>query len=323
MIEQQDNIKNYLTDKMSNTERQLFEASMQADDVLTEEVMFNKDLMSFLEDDNPEMEKMLMELGNEFSSQSLIPPPVISTEKQVNNTTPNNDSNNKKWLLWLIGILMILAGVWWFSRSSDNETSENTTSIKTNSVLENGIDENNTKLIEESNPEKNTIEIEDKLNQPGKVTPKLPTIPDFTPKGDVPTRSLGNDTQPMAKADYTPNNDLELLIVDGIRSSNLVFELNQPKDFYTFYEKEKQTKIVIEGTINQSIPLEVIIYDNSQNSFSKNQFVLKQDMRVKAVNDEFTFSFIANTTIPKGLYYFFIYNKQTQEMLTISKFSIK
>ena len=105
MINRQDDIKNYLTNKMSESERQQFEASMSSDEALKKEVAFNKDLMSFFEDENPELEGMLTQLGNEFSYKS-----TTSTLNQTQTTViANAKKKYPKSIFWIIGIIVLIA----------------------------------------------------------------------------------------------------------------------------------------------------------------------------------------------------------------------
>lgn len=325
MIEQQDEIKKYLTNKMDETERESFKNKLANNSELKKEVDFNKDLMLFLEDDNPELEAMLTNFGNEFSSKSTISTPVISNIEKPKTTTPN-----KKWLFWIIGILGILIAVWLISQAVFREKTSSTIPTESNSVLESAVPTEDVIIPNDTEKESNisdteVIEEKEKPKEEDKITPNIPKTPDFTPKRNIPTRSLGNP-EPMAsldEANYTPNRDLEILVIDGIRSNELVFELNEPKVFRTFYKKNKETKIVLDGTMNKDVLLKLVVFDNSNENFMNNRSVLKADFQVKPDGDDFQFSFIANTTIPKGLYYFFVYNKQTEEMLAISKFSVK
>lgn len=334
MIEQQENIKKYLTDKMTAAEKQSFKNELANNSVLEKEVAFNEDLMSFLEDKNPELEAMLTQFGNEFSSKSAIPPPIIPpviTDVE----TPKSVKKNRNWLFLIIGILGALIAFWLISQAFSKEKTSSKTPIESNSILESAIPDeaiiapkdidkesntSDTKIIKEEKKEEATEEAKENS------TPIVPEIQDFTPKGSVPSRSIKKTEQPMAsldKADYSSNIELEALIRDGIRSNGLVFELNKSKRFPTFYQKEKQVKIIIDGTMNQDIPLELIIFDNVNENFISNRAVLKADFKVEPNGDDFLFSFTADTAIPKGLYYYFIYNKENQQALAISKFSVK
>ena len=83
-------------------------------------------------------------------------------------------------------------------------------------------------------------------------------------------------------------------------------------------------RLINYGDVESIIEEMSAIYDNKKRHFDNNNFILKGDIKVKAIDDnDFEFVFFANTGITKGLYYFLIYNKETKEMLTISKFSVE
>lgn len=278
MIDKQDQIKAYLTDKMDVLQRQKFEISIQRDFDLRKEVEFNKDLMSYLENDKPELEDTLKRLGAKYASDKK----VVASKPKINN-----------WWFIAVVVLLFIAIVWYFNR-----TAEESIEVPINNNFQEELPENiEQQVIENGSVKEQAVE-------------------------ETPTQ----DGKPIAIIDNTvfnPNAYLEDLITDGIRSDDVEIKIKDAAKELEFKQQEGKAKIRIIGEINKDIPLEIQIFNNSQEKFLDNQFILKADVNKKAIKDEFQFDFYINTSVEKGIYYYLIYNKSNEDLLKISKFYVK
>ena len=256
--EQEKKIDQYLNDEMSEKERQAFEVAIETDAELAKKVAFQKDLTQFFKERNPDLERTLSELGDEFFIDNNEPP---SSDKK--------SSNNKFWMFLLLGMALVTAvgGFFYFNNKGNQPQFDDFYSnpIDAEKAIEKGMLEDggsegtiinevtNPKIDEEEdNEEEVDNEDEEKEN---------------TPKSSPPMASVD-------KENYQPNPMLEGIIRENVRSDGNNFSITSPKLGQTIISKNGIVNLKLKGNSDSERKIKVVLYDNKELSFSNGQYIL-------------------------------------------------
>lgn len=308
MLNEQDKkIEEYLNGEMSNDERQAFEAAIKNDAELAKEVTFQKDLMQFFEERNPDLERKLSELSNEF----------FEDDADIN-------SNKKKYFNWIflvVGLVLLsaLGGYIYINNSNSRQFDVSSSSyidaekaINEGMEYDNGNEDSFTMFEEDEKQQTQQQEIEQDTEQESIEENTNMDSDDITEKSPPP----------MAKVDienYKVNPMLEGIIRENVRSDRKNFEIIFPRKNQTFYPKNGIINFRLKGNSSIERNVQVVLYDNKESSFLNDQYVLSTSKDLK--NGDFSFSI--NIELKNGLYYYVMQEKETGKILHVSKFDIK
>lgn len=306
--EQEQQIERYLNGEMSEKERQTFEAAVKNDTELMKKVAFQKDLMQFFEERNPALENTLSELGNEFFVEDTNPP-----------TSGKKSSNNKFWMfLSLVFVLVIAFGGFFYF--NDNGEQQQHDEIYNNPIdAEKAINQG---MLEDGGSEGKTLDTSiEEAQETDEETSSDDEIDEniIDDKSEEETKKI---SPPMASVDtesYQTNPVLESLIRENIRSNESKFEITSPSIGQSIYSKNSIVNLRFEGNSSTATSIQIILYDNKKSSFSNNQYIISTSKDL--TNDDF--SVALNIELENGLYYYIVQEKNTREVLHISKFNVK
>ncbi|MFK7947200.1 MAG: hypothetical protein AB8G11_06415 [Saprospiraceae bacterium] len=311
MLNEQDKkIEEYLNGEMSNDERQAFEAAIKNDAELAKEVTFQKDLMQFFEERNPDLERKLSELGDEFFEDDAD---ISSNKKKYFN-----------WLFLVVGLVLLSALGGYIYINNLNARQFDASSdlyIDAEKAINEGMEHDNGNedapdtMFEEEEEEKQQTQQQETEQEIEQETTEENTKMD---SGDITEKS----PPPMAEIDienYKVNPMLEGIIRENVRSDGNNFKITFPRKEQTFYSKNDIINFRLEGNSSIERNVQVVLYDNKESSFSNDQYVLSTTKDLK--NGDFSFSI--NIELKNGLYYYVMQEKETGKILHVSKFDIK
>lgn len=277
MLNREEDILKYLTGEMSVAEKATFEQLIQKDDKLREEVEFQRGFLAFINDDEPELEHKLDQLGEEFfvkrnrRRKRLI---IFMSATFV--------------LIALLAVLLI--------RQRANDT----------------------------NDVPNTEPTEQQLDAPMPIERAEPSELIELP---APMPSPSISTQPIASIDpkaYEPNNMMESIIQSQYRNepTTSTTTLIKPKADEVFQAK-KQVELRVEGFSIVEPPYQLAIYTNDDFEVEYDYPTLSALMKIKKEGDQFTFLYYADVPFSKGLYYIVIRQRDTRELMHITRFRVE
>lgn len=283
MDNQAQNITRYLRNEMPPKERMAFEALIQKKETLAREVRFQKDFHGFLGRNKPELETKLSNLGDEF----------------ILNQSSN--SNKKTWWI-LVGVLMILAILYFFFLGQE-----------TKQTIDSKLPKNENQVIRPDDSVKNNL---------NKVIKKAP-LP--TPKEDVP--KLTKPKPPIAqlnKTDFEPNPFMEDLMSDNLRTiaredSTFIFK---PEKEALFNLKNKNA-FVLKGRTNVLPPYQLIIYSNQNSDIENDIRQFEKSFNGNLEAGKYHFDISENLNLKRGLYYWVLQKEGSQSFLYISRFRVE
>ncbi len=290
-MNQQERIDRYLSHQMSPDEIARFKAEIASNPALAEAVQFQQDLTKFFEEREPALEAKLADFGKEH----------FPVEKS-NKTFP--------WWRWIIPILLVGLGIgaWWIQ--SDQDATH--------------------PLVKEAIP---TIE---------KTAPIIDTTPDAPPtifEKEPPNSSPQSPPNPpqekppvlkksppliasLDPRDFQANPMIESLMAEQVRNSASTTSLENPA-MDTILAYNQKILLKVEGFTTAPPPYELVIYTNRIFDFENDHRVLSQSLSGIQQDEKIRFSFNAETSFPKGLYYLLLLSEEGDEMLYISRFRVE
>jgi hypothetical protein len=315
MINEREKIERYLDGKMSPTENDSFEEEMENNPLLSDAVTQNKDLLSFFNNKNVDLEQTLSNLGTEYftNEKATDPTPYTAADAPF--------KNRIRFVISLLSLLIVIIGIFWYFNTADKKPTDiNTPSMSTTEmekiINDNMLDEQGGDVI--NNSEDNTpIEIE-----PEVIDSKTnPTDFDIN-ETENPPKKEGQPIANLNEASFQENTVLESLIRENVRSDSQT-RINAPIQGETFQRKNGMVILGFNGTTEAASQFELIIYDNSPKNFNNDYQVLNAMLKKTSNNDSFQLSFNVKVELKPGLYYYLIRTKEAAEMVYLSKFYIR
>lgn len=320
MLHEQEKIDKYLNGEMEISECRAFEIEIANNPKLAESIALHKDLEVFFKERNPSLEQALSDLGNNYFVDTENP------SEPAQAVTDSSPQSNYSWFTPILLLLIISVGSFWYLNKPSDVNNNISPAKSVNTSTMSPIDAEkiiNDGMIEEGGIDENTTIEELPVQEIEVEEVKEEGNPNFNPAEH--TQKSGN--QPIAKIDkkvFSQNAVLESLIQENVRSKkNTEATINQPTLNKVFRLKNKKINLVIQGTISDDSPVELIIYDNRSLSFNKDYPLLKTVLIAKKDTDNYTISFNANIDLSEGLYYYIIRKKATADILHTSKFQVK
>lgn len=293
MSERDERIEKYLNGEMEAAEKTIFEKEILVDKGLKEQIELKKDLIAFFKSRNPELDKKLNELGKEFFAEETLPKKIL---------TPN-------YILLLGVVLLLLSGLYYYYFIYDDSVENTSIELK-----EIGKESINPSIIKGSEFTEESITNSDSAKSEESI---LPTI-DFSDELPIVI------DRPVAQYEnYTENPNFEALIKESIRSNDGVeFKLLTAPEF--LYLVDGKVNLKVKGETNKTAEIELVIYNNNPDNFDKDIRVLSNLIKSSFIaKGKYEIKFNANIPFEKGLYYYFLQNKKSKELLSISKFYVK
>lgn len=277
----QQKIDRYLRNEMSWQEKTFFEKEVAQNADWKAQLDLSKDLGQFFEKRNPALEQELTRLDNIYFAENI----------------PQN--RWKKWLLGILGILLIGIVGWLLFDFSEEKVPDS----------EEGI------LEQEIKEAQSEFEQLEEATEVKKEKKKIST----------PKKEKSKKSQPIAALnpeDFKVNPVLEEFITERVRDESIKTEIETPK-VDAILKYGIKTQLIVKGTTNASPPYQLTIYSNKQNDFDNDQKYLKTELSYTKNEDNNNFRFNANIDFKKGLYYFLIESVETGDLLVVSKFQVK
>lgn len=307
-MDAQERIERYLSDNMSSTEQKIFEIEIKQNKALAEEVEFQRGLMDFFNDYEPELEGVLEGLGEQhFVAETTSNPPPIS-----------NGFSRK---LWFIPIsLLFLLSIWLLFPTDETAPIVDQNSTETQQIEPPKkevpivipetapVEQNNNTLPEETEPEPS--------KKPTESTERDIII------GEDP---VDNSEQPIASLnpkDFKSNPTLESILQEQVRDEGFSTKITKPV-FEQEFKSGKTITLLLNGTTTAKPPYEFIIYSNRSRDFDNDYKTLSAIVNSSKVGDAYPVKFNANIPLESGLYYWILRQKKSEEVLHISKFLVK
>lgn len=288
MVNKNEDIERYIANEMASDEMKDFENKMSNDEKLAQEVAFKKDVNDYFKSDKIGLAEELEVLGNTY----------FKAEKK-------GTSFNKLWLL--LPALLLLVGLVW-RMSPTNEKPAPSSNRVTNNI---------DSLKNSPTTPPNKIEQKPTSAPKKEITPSKPPVPTEEKQPTI--------NQPIASVDETAfqsNPLLEGLLKEQLRDATFLTTLLSPKEGLV-YPANKTIPLIIKGSTTAETPYRVIIYTNKLFDFENDHRLFEKEFQGVKKEDNYTFSLKANLPLPKGLYYLIIQQKKSNEMLYISKFSVR
>lgn len=289
-MENQDKINRRLRGEMSAKEQKEFDKKLKQDSKLAADFEFNQEMSDFFEDENPELEKNLENLGDQYF--------------------PNNPAGNsaKKWLLLLPLLFISGIGIWFLFPSDTQPEVEPP-------VKEISLPTSNPPESKETKSEEKTeiiLPATDSEEKP--VEQKI--VPEYKP--ELMPKKEEQLTAPIAY--YEVNKDLENIMRENVRDA-AVTTVTIPKNGAQIAIDSKFFEL--QGTTNKKPPYKLVIYSNRKFDFDNDYPILKREVQgVKNEENIYDFKFKAKTTFLPGLYYILLQN-EGGELMSVSKFTVK
>jgi hypothetical protein len=287
MDSQIENIIRYLDGKMPKNERIAFEESMRKDEILRQEVDFQRGFHGFLERRKPTLEQELSNLGDEF----------------ILNPTGGRKSLSIWWFSAILLLLVMSLYLFYFSKKETTPESIPTNIEIQESPIEeiDSIDEGSNNIPKENTPE------EEPANK--KTEEKSKII-----------------NQPIAalEADYKRHPIMEDFIQDDVRdaSNEDTISVTSPLMNATF-KSIAEISFLLTGATNVKPDYRIIIYSNRSYDIENDYRILNKVITGKKKNSgEYQFRFNAQIPLPKGLYYLMIKKDGSRNILYTSRFSV-
>lgn len=316
MLKEQEKIERYLNGEMQNPEKEVFEQEIKNNTDLSDKIAFHKDLLSFFNSRNVDLEETLSNLGNEYFSDEKPIKPVPDAIKNSSFT------NNKRFIIPLLLLLIVIIGGFWYFNDSDEPvdiTPSMSTSEAEKIINEGMIDEQGKEVINEI--EEN---IPTEIKETKETEEDLKTDP---PKFDIDEikGATKQEDEPMAildKSNFQENMALESLISENLRSDTNI-SVNTPAKGQRFEQKDGIVALSFNGTTSKNDKFELIIYDNKAENFNNDYSILSTMLKTTPDENTFNVSFNVMIELKKGLYYYIIRRKDEAQILHISKFFIQ
>ncbi len=284
-------IDKYLDNNMSPDERKAFEERLRTDKELTEEVAFQKELKGFFENRNPQLRQDLKDLGAEF----------IVEEKKTGSSP-----------YWIWGSLFVLIAIGFYGLYFSTSTSIVSDTPSQQTEQQNNTPQDVPSTIEEIAPEQTTPNTpKDNNESTEERTIDVDDIPE-----DQPIASLDN------KERFVPNDLVEGIIQERYRAEEEdPTTVTLPEKDATFkYQKLIPLKINGQTTIAPNYQL--AIYSNETSAIENDYPLLKTALQHTVKDGVYTFKFNGEIPLDKGLYYLFIRQADTFEVLYVSRFTV-
>lgn len=294
MNSQIENIIRYLDGEMPENERVAFEQSMRSNEILRQEVDFQRGLHGFLERRKPVLEQELSALGDEF----------------ILNPTEKKRGFGVWWFMSIFLLLAISLYLFYFSKKETN-----TETIPTNIEIQENSIENSIEKMDSIDEDFNNTTKENGLE-------KEPINKEIKTKKE--RKSLPNQPIAALEADYKQHPIMEDFIQDGVRnaSNEDTISVTSPLMNATF-KSIAEISFLLTGTTNVQPDYRIIIYSNKSYDIENDYRVLNQIITGKAKNNgEYQFRFNAQIPLPKGLYYLMIRKESSRDVLYTSRFSV-
>lgn len=284
MQNREEDILRYLNDQMTTDEKAVFEQELIDNKTLREEVGFQRDLLEFFAIREPELEAKLGKLGDEFIDKRKTKNPSFILISAA--------------FIFVIILLILLFNHQIFPKKNNNVSEPKEEIIDTLKQIET-VD--SSQLIEPSLPPlENNIKIKNK---------KLP------PSGHYASLDVkAFERNPMMESIIQNQYRTE----SGTSSTTVVI----PKAD-EIYNSKKILKFRLDGFTKIQTPLQLYIYSNDSIEIENDDFILSADLKTKREGDKNTFYYDGDLPSTKGLYYYTIKNKDTGELMHISRFTIQ
>lgn len=303
-MEEQEKIELYLKNALSLDEHNAFERELEDNPALAEKVAFNRGLMGFFDDYEPELENMLASLGAEHFSSNVPPPDA---------TPPSQKEHNRFNLLWLLPIILLIGGgLYWYSINDVTPTTSEETSTITTPTQESASE-----VVQETLPEETAPEGEPTQN----TTNNPPAVKDII-VDDEPTSDISE--QPIARidpADFEVNPILETLLTEQVRATDYRSSIESPT-IGQILQFNKTIPLHIKGQTTAPPPYELLIYSNRNNDFDNDYRTLTAELNSKKAGEQYPIKFNANIPMERGLYYWILRTKD-EDILYVSKFTVE
>lgn len=238
-MEVQERIEKYLNNKMTDSERNAFELEVKQDISLSQQLDYNRSLMNYFNDYEPELEKTLSALGDKYFQPQKKP------------------LFKNKWLIIIPALLLLLFVVYRFIPNGTAPTIDKTNTIITEP------DGDNQPTIDKGNDESSDSDDNPVVNPSDNEATKK----DNQPKVDQPIASLNPD-------DFKPIADLEDLIKESVRSDEKT-EISEPLNGKV-YKYQSLINFKLQGKTNITPPYQLIIYTNKSNDFDNDIRLVNQ-----------------------------------------------
>ena len=89
------------------------------------------------------------------------------------------------------------------------------------------------------------------------------------------------------------------------------------------FDYQKTINFKLNGTTNAQPAYRLKLYSNKNFEIENDYTILNESIIYTKVEDQFEFQFNANIPLNQGLYYFIIQKEESEEILYISKFTVK
>lgn len=206
----------------------------------------------------------------------------------------NNKLGTKKWLIILPSLLLVAFLIYYLTPKNNTTSSSNNNTIiipvEKDSLMDKPTINESTKPISE--PTENPSNIE---QSPDSVKENNKQIAVINP------------------ADFRPNPALENLIKEPLRDDNSIV-ITKPAKGKQF-DYAATINLELQGSTEINPPFQFFIYSNKKEDFYNDNKLLNVTLQ--------SLNFNANLSLNRGLYYYIIQEKSNEEILFVSKFSIK
>lgn len=290
MVENQDEkIQRYLDDEMSLDERMLFEEQLRKDDALAEDLDYQKDVTNFFNTRDPKLKAELKALGKEFIA-----------EEQPKRRFPI-------WAAVALALLLVVL-IYFMFVNKTTVIEEDNTPTNTEQQQEEELEEEE-QVEEQQSP---TTPIQEERDEPSNDNSEMPNIP---------------EGQPIAAVDpalYQRNPLVEDMIRGNVRASDEdeIITVTQPVIDTVFAFQEK-IPFTFSGRTSISPKYNLALYSNKADDIENDIRILDVELDGTANGEEYTFEFNSEISLKKGLYYLFIREVDSFEVLYVSRFTVE
>lgn len=309
---QEDRIRLYLDNQLSDAERQAFERELLINSELQEETDFYREMYGFFEQ---RVAVVALKGVLQHAETKLFEPP-----------TPPKKKIKPLWigLFWIIGVGLLLLSFLYFFFIKPSFSAQEQSSIEQQTTIE-PLDFDTTQRTSLTADTTHLKTEEPSLKTPPILNKKQEIIDNETPPKEIMQDIQENEpSQPIADAgNFSPSPMLEMILDKNVRA-NIVFTIANPAHDTTFLNQDGFILMNIEGIANVPMPVILSIYDNKPSNFDNDYKMLSTEIIPQPLEDNtYRLYFSAKIPLDKGLYYMILRDKQTNEMRKIQRFYVR